>query len=127
MRTCEQIYVGNVEMKEVTCAGGDGISATVGTKRMMIDRCVLFTNDDAVTICSTYNDPRGLAWWHANPDGDNCIDELTVAHSNLHGGHGITFITWGTDAPGSFLAGNQKRGGVRLRTRGHDVGRRMAG
>ena len=99
MRTCEQIYISNVEMKEVTCAGGDGISATVGTKRMVIDRCVLYTNDDAVTICSTYNDPRGLAWWHANPDGDNCIDELTVMHSNLHGGHGITFITWGTDAP----------------------------
>lgn len=99
MRTCEQVYIGNVEMTEVTCAGGDGISATVGTKRMVIDRCVLYTNDDAVTICSTYNDPRGLAWWHANPDGDNCIDELTVMHSNLHGGHGITFITWGTDAP----------------------------
>lgn len=99
MRTSRNIYIGNVEMKEVTCASGDGISATVGTKNMMIDRCVLYTNDDAVTICSTYNDPRGLAWWHANPDGDNCVENIVVAHSNLHGGHGITFIPWGTDAP----------------------------
>ena len=99
MRTSRNVYIGNVEMKEVTCASGDGISATVGTKNLMIDRCVLYTNDDAVTICSTYNDPRGLAWWHANPDGDNCVENIVVAHSNLHGGHGITFIPWGTDAP----------------------------
>lgn len=89
---------------------------------------MLFTNDDAVTICSTYNDPRGLAWWRANPDGDNCIDELIVAHSNLHGGHGITFITWGTDAPDLSLQEikNVEVFDCVLR-RGHDVGRRMAG
>lgn len=99
MRACANICVRNVMMNEVTCASGDGISATVGTKNMLIDRCFFYSNDDAVTICSTYNDPRGLAWWHAQPGADNCIDNLTVVHSNLHGGHGITFITWGTDAP----------------------------
>ncbi len=101
MRTCKNIYIGNVTLKEVTCAGGDGFSATVGTKNMIIDRSFCFINDDAVTICSTYNDPRGLAspWWNPNPGGDNCIDNLVVRNSNLYGGHGITFITWGTDAP----------------------------
>ena len=37
--------------------------------------------------------------WHANPDGDNCVDNLVVRHSYLVGGHGITFIPWGTDNP----------------------------
>ncbi len=105
MRTCENIYIGNVTLKEVTCAGGDGFSATVGTKNMIIDRSFCFINDDAVTICSTYNDPRGQVspWWSPNPGGDNCIDNLIVRNSNLYGGHGITFITWGTDAPNLSL------------------------
>ncbi|MGI6529796.1 MAG: glycosyl hydrolase family 28 protein [Clostridia bacterium] len=99
MRACKNVYIANVFMDEVGCVGGDGISATVGTKNMIIDRCFLYTNDDAVTICSTYNDPRGLSWWFAQPNGDNCIDNLIVRHCNLYGGHGITFITWGTDNP----------------------------
>ena len=98
-RNCRRIYCSGVSMWEVTCASGDGISATVGTKDIIINQCFLYTNDDAVTICSTYNDPRGLAWWHANPEGDNCVDNLVVRHSYLVGGHGITFITWGTDNP----------------------------
>ncbi len=99
LRTCNNAYVSNITMWEVTCASGDGIAVTIGTKNVTIDRCFFYSNDDAVTICSTYNDPRGLVWWFANPGGDNCIDNLTVRHSNLNGGHGITFITWGTDAP----------------------------
>ncbi len=99
LRTCNRAYVADITMWEVTCASGDGISVTIGSKNVVVDRCFFYSNDDAVTICSTYNDPRGLAWWFANPGGDNCIDNLTVRHSNLYGGHGITFITWGTDAP----------------------------
>lgn len=98
-RTCKNVYVHGVTMWEVTCASGDGISATVGTKNITIDQCYFWSNDDAVTICSTYNDPRGLAWWKAQPDGDNCVENVTVRHSYLVGGHGITFITWGTDNP----------------------------
>ena len=57
LRTCRNIYVSGVSMWEVTCASGDGISATVGTKNITINRCFFYSNDDAVTICSTYNDP----------------------------------------------------------------------
>ncbi len=99
LRTCQNVYVGDISMFEVACASGDGISATVGTKHMVIERCFMFSNDDAITICSTYDDPRGIAWWHANPDGDNCIDDLVIRHNNLNAGHGVTFITWGTDNP----------------------------
>ncbi len=99
LRTCRNVYVGGISMFEATCASGDGISATVGTKNMVIERSFIFSNDDAITICSTYDDPRGIAWWHADPDGDNCIDNLVIRHNNLNSGHGVTFITWGTDNP----------------------------
>ncbi len=99
LRTCRNVYVGDISMFEAACASGDGISATVGTKNMVIERSFIFSNDDAITICSTYDDPRGIAWWHANPQGDNCIDNLVIRHNNLNAGHGVTFITWGTDNP----------------------------
>ncbi len=99
LRTCDRAYVANVTMWEVTCASGDGIAVTIGSKNVTVDRCFFYSNDDAITICSTYDDPRGLAWWFTNPGGDNGIHNLTVRHSNLNGGHGITFIPWGTDAP----------------------------
>jgi len=103
LRDCERAYVGGLTVREVTCASGDGVSCTVGTKHVIIDRFTFYSNDDAVTICSTYNDPRGLVWWHPNPGDDNCVDDVTVIHSNIFGGHGITFIPWGTDAPDQSL------------------------
>ena len=103
LRDCENAYIGGLTVREVTCASGDGIACTIGTKHVLIDRFTFYSNDDAITLCSTYNDPRGLVWWHPNPDGDNCIDDITVIHSNIFGGHGITFIPWGTDAPDQSL------------------------
>ncbi|MFR1518733.1 MAG: glycosyl hydrolase family 28 protein [Clostridia bacterium] len=96
---CENVYVGNVTMKEVTCASGDGISISMGTHDVMVNRCFLFSNDDSVVLCSSYNDPRGLVWWKAKPESDNSVQNITVCHSYLVGGHGVTFITWGTDNP----------------------------
>ena len=103
LRDCERAYVGGLTVREVTCASGDGISCTIGTKHVVIDRFTFYSNDDAITLCSTYNDPRGLVWWHPNPGGDNSIEDITVLHSNIFGGHGITFIPWGTDAPDQSL------------------------
>lgn len=103
LRDCENAYIGGLTVREVTCASGDGVACTIGTKHVIIDRFTFYSNDDAVTLCSTYNDPRGLVWWHPNPGGDNCIDDITVIHSNIFGGHGITFIPWGTDAPDQSL------------------------
>lgn len=103
LRDCERAYVGGLTVREVTCASGDGIACTIGTKHVLIDRFTFYSNDDAITLCSTYNDPRGLVWWHPNPGGDNCIKDITVIHSNIFGGHGITFIPWGTDAPDQSL------------------------
>ncbi len=96
---CQNMYICDVSMLEVTCASGDGIGNGCGTDHVVIDRCFLYSNDDAITLTSSYDDPRGLVWWFANPDGDNSITDFVIRNNNLVGGHGLTFITWGTDNP----------------------------
>ena len=93
------VYVGNLAERETTCASGDGIGLGAGAQNVLIDRFTIVSNDDAVTLCPTYNDPRGITWWHANPGGDNRVMNITVKSSYIFSGHGITFIPWGTDAP----------------------------
>jgi hypothetical protein len=96
---CENVYFGNVTMHEVTCASGDGIGIGIGSKNIVVDRCFLRSNDDGVVLCSSYNEPRGLVWWFPKPDADNCISNIRLSHSCIFGGHGLTFIPWGTDNP----------------------------
>ena len=96
---CSRVYISDVTMNEATCASGDGIGLSAATHDVKVDRCFLFSNDDAVTMTSSYNDPRGLVWWHAKTDRDNSVRNVEVCHSDLFGGHGLTFITWGTDNP----------------------------
>ncbi len=93
------VYVGNVIEKETTCASGDGIGLGAGAKHVLIDRFAICSNDDAVTLCPTYDDPRGMTWWHSSPGEDNRVMDVTVKSSYIFSGHGITFIPWGTDAP----------------------------
>ncbi len=96
---CKNVYYGDITMLEVTCASGDGISLGAGTENVVVDRCYLNSNDDAIVLFTSYNEPRGLVWWFATPEADNSVRNITVRNSNLLGGHGITFITWGTDNP----------------------------
>ena len=99
LRDCENAYIGGLTVREVTCASGDGIGLGAGAKNVVIDRFTIVSNDDAVTLCPTYDDPRGMTWWHSNPGGDNTVENITVKSSHIFSGHGITFIPWGTDAP----------------------------
>ena len=96
---CSRVYVSDVTLNQATCASGDGFGLSAATNHVKIDRCFMFSNDDAVTMTSSYNDPRGLRWWHAKTDRDNSVHDIEVCHSDLFGGHGLTFITWGTDNP----------------------------
>lgn len=76
-----------------------GFGLGIGTKNVVVDRCFLTSNDDGVVLCTSYNEPRGLVWWFAKPDTDNSIRNIRVSHSCISGGHGLTFIPWGTDNP----------------------------
>lgn len=99
LQSCRNVYAANLTFKEVTCASGDGISMFAGTQNVMITRLMDLSNDDAVVLVSAYNDPRGLTWWKSDPERDNSIANITVCHSWIQAGHGVTFITWGTDNP----------------------------
>lgn len=99
MLGCSRVYLADVMFYEVTCASGDGFSCDMGTHDVKISRCFARTNDDVVVLGTSYNEPRGLIWWSSTPDRDNSIHDIEVCHSDLLGGHGICFITWGTDNP----------------------------
>lgn len=96
---CSRVYISDVTLNQATCASGDGFGLSAATHHIKIDRCFMFSNDDAVTMTSSYNDPRGLVWWKAKTDRDNSVHDIEVCHCDLFGGHGLTFITWGTDNP----------------------------
>ncbi len=98
--SCENVYIGNVTMTEDNCLSGDGISIGVGSKNVVIDRCMLYTNDDAIVLLAqSIAEPRGVTWWKAKPDGgDNRIRNITLRHSAVTPGNIIVLITWGVDA-----------------------------
>lgn len=97
---CENVYLGSLTLTECNCLSGDGISVGAGSKNVVIDRCFLYTNDDAIVLVShSIAEPRGLKWWFAKPDGgDNRLRNITVRHSAVTPGNLITFVAWGTDA-----------------------------
>lgn len=97
---CENVYLGNVTLTEDNCLSGDGISIGVGSKNVVIDRCFLYTDDDAIVLLAqSIAEPRGVVWWHAKPDGgDNRIRNVTLRHSAVTPGNIIVLITWGVDA-----------------------------
>lgn len=97
---CTNVYLGNLTLTEDNCLSGDGISIGVGSKNVVMDRCFLYTDDDAVVLLAqSINDPRGVTWWHAKPDGgDNRIRNVTLRHSAITPGNIIVLITWGVDA-----------------------------
>ncbi|MCQ2430695.1 MAG: DUF1080 domain-containing protein [Clostridia bacterium] len=99
LRNSSRVWIANLDMREATCASGDGIGVSSACTDVEIDRCILYSNDDSITLCPGYNDPRGLVWWHGTPDADNSVRRVTVRSCNLCGGHGLTFIPWGTDNP----------------------------
>ena len=98
--SCENVYVANMDLREVECINGDGYSIQ-NTKNMIVDRCFLYSNDDAVVLSSHYEDGRGdnSGWWQSTPGEDNCVDNIVIRHSNLFGGLGIVFIPWGSADP----------------------------
>ncbi len=97
---CENVYVGNVTLTEDDCLSGDGISIGLGSKNVIVDRCFLYTDDDAIVLLAhSIADPRGVTWWKTKKDGeDNRLRNITLRHSAITPGNIIVLITWGVDA-----------------------------
>lgn len=94
-------YIANVKLHEVKCVSGDGFSFSRGANHVKVERCFFESNDDAIVLTSSYNDPRGIRWWWATPGMYNGPHHIEVAHCYLNsgGGKAICFITWGSDDP----------------------------
>ena len=94
-------YIADMKLHEVKCVSGDGFSFSRGANHIKVERCFFESNDDAIVLTSSYNDPRGILWWWATPGMVNAPHDIEVAHCYLNsgGGKAICFITWGSDDP----------------------------
>lgn len=100
------IFVGNVKFYDPACVSADGLGLSGGTHRVKISRFVFASNDDGVTLSSSYRDPRNsVSPWRAYhdtaPHGARCVE---VEHSYINsgvggGGKAIAFIPWGSTNP----------------------------
>lgn len=97
---CTNVYLGNITLTEDACLSGDGFSIGLGSKNVIVDRCFLYTDDDAIVLLAhSIGDQRGQTWWTNHPDGgDNRVRNVTLRHSAVTPGNIIVLITWGVDA-----------------------------
>lgn len=101
---CKNMYIGNVHLTEISCINSDGFSFSFGTSNVYIDRCTLYGNDDALVFSACYDDPRAHTehtWypWEPDPEKFCGAENVTAKHCNVYGGHGLTLISWGSNAP----------------------------
>lgn len=101
----KNLFFGNVHMTEISCINSDGISFTKGTSNVCETRCTLYGNDDALVLSACYDDPRGHtdhSWEkldEPDPEKPHGVENVVITYCNLYGGHGLTFIPWGSNAP----------------------------
>ena len=91
------VYIGNVREKQAVNVTADGFTIT-SCKNVIIDRCMTYTSDDAVGICTAYEDGRGQFYRPTKPGEDNATENVTIRHSFLFGGFGISWMPWGAAA-----------------------------
>ena len=91
------VYIGNLTEKQAVNVTGDGFTVT-SCKNLTIDRCFTYTSDDAVGVCTAYEDKRGQFYRPTKPEEDNATENITIRHSFLFGGFGISWMPWGAAA-----------------------------
>jgi hypothetical protein len=105
------LFIGNVRMAYPTCTSGDGLGFSCGMKNVKVVRAIYNSNDDGVTITSSYGDPRNTIspWRPARVGTDNSVKNVVVSHSCINsdvggnlgngGAHAIAFLPWGACNP----------------------------
>lgn len=101
----KKVYFGNINVIETSCINGDGFNFFCSSNSV-IERCTLYSNDDAIIMSTCYYDPRydesicPHAWFTITIGKiDNSTHDITIRHNNVFGGHGLTFIPWGSEDP----------------------------
>lgn len=96
------VYVANIAEKEAVSVTADGFTIT-SCKNLTIDRCFTYTSDDAVGICTAYEDKRGQFYRPTKPGENNATENIVIRHSYLFGGFGISWMPWGAEAENLYL------------------------
>jgi len=75
-----------------------------GTSNVVVDRCNLYSNDDALVLAVITNDPRDdlSIWREKSKKADKSVHDFKIVNSNLFGGHGITFAPWASDCSDQY-------------------------
>ena len=97
----DDVYIGNLTEKQAVNVTGDGFTIT-SCKNVTIDRCFTYTSDDAVGICTAYEDGRGQFYRPTKPEEDNATENIVIRHSYLFGGFGISWMPWGAAASNMY-------------------------
>lgn len=101
VREVSNLYLGNIDLAEVNCINGDGFDFSTAVHDVVMARCSVYTNDDALGICVTVNDPRDdvSTWRNKSTKEDKSMYNFLIKYCNLSGGHGMTFMPWASEAP----------------------------
>ena len=101
IRESSELFIANVDLAEVNCINGDGFDFSTAVHNVQLFRSSLYSNDDAVVLGVTTNDPRDdhSIWRKKITDDskDRSLYNFEITGCNLFGGHGITFIPWASD------------------------------
>ena len=101
IRESSRMYIANVNLTQVNCINGDGFDFSTAVNDVQLIRSSLYSNDDAVVIGVTTNDPRDdQSIWRkkiTDESKDRSMYNFEIKGCNLFGGHGITFIPWASD------------------------------
>ena len=96
---CTNMSIINVTMKDASCANSDGIGLAIAND-VYIARNFLYSNDDAITLVPSLQDPRRHSWWNVSDyAGPMTVTNVEIEYNNMFGGLGLVFIAWGTESP----------------------------
>lgn len=94
-------YIANINTQQAASITADGFTIT-SCKNVTLNRCLVYTSDDAVGICTAYEDGRGQFYRPTKPEEDNAEENIKVLHSYLFGGFGTSWMPWGTAASDAY-------------------------
>ena len=106
IREASRLFFGNVDLGEVNCINGDGFDFSSAVHDVVMDRCAVYTNDDALGICVATNDPRDdvSTWRSKGTKPERSMDHFVIRNGCYSGGHGLTFIPWASDYADQSMA-----------------------
>ena len=98
-RYCSEMAIVGLTLKEASCANSDGLGLSVANN-VYVARNFLYSNDDAITLTPTPEDPRKFSWWNTSDyQGPKTVSNVEIEYNNMFGGLGLVFIPWGSASP----------------------------